>query len=56
MLKRAASFDRCNAAALSQLGIPAFACTPDQFPDLMSAAISRADIRQWAAQQDIAIA
>ena len=49
-------FDHRNAAAFTQLGVPAFACTPDQFPSLMSAAISRADITQWAAQQDIVTA
>ncbi|RPJ36616.1 MAG: VWA domain-containing protein [Chloroflexi bacterium] len=42
-----------NAAALAELGIPAFACTPDLFPDLMAAAIQRQDIRQWAAQNDL---
>ncbi|MBE9101790.1 VWA domain-containing protein [Vacuolonema iberomarrocanum] len=52
----APSFDHQNAAAFADLGSPAFACTPDQFPDLMAAAINRSDIRQWAAQQDIAIA
>ncbi len=46
-------FDHQNAAALASFGIPSFACTPDQFPDLMAAAISRADIAQWAARQDI---
>jgi hypothetical protein len=35
------------------LGIPAFACTPDQFPDLMAAAIKRENITQWAAGQGI---
>jgi uncharacterized protein with von Willebrand factor type A (vWA) domain len=49
-------FDHRNAAAFASLGIPSFACTPDQFPDLMAAAISRVDIRQWAAQQDIVTA
>jgi hypothetical protein len=33
-----------NAADLAELGIPAFACTPDLFPDLMAAAIQRQDI------------
>ena len=42
-----------NAAALAELGVPAFACTPDLFPDLMAAAIQRQDIRQWAAQNDL---
>ena len=46
-------FDHHNAAAFASLGVPAFACTPDQFPDLMAAAISRTDIGQWAATQDI---
>ena len=49
-------FDRRNAAAFAQLGVPAFACTPDQFPALMAAAISRADLAQWAARQDIVTA
>jgi len=42
-----------NAAGLAELGVPAFACTPDLFPDLMAAAIQRHDIRQWAAQNDL---
>ena len=41
----APDFDRDNAAALAALGVPAFACTPDLFPELMSAAIERRDIR-----------
>ncbi|MEM9006161.1 MAG: VWA domain-containing protein, partial [Cyanobacteria bacterium P01_F01_bin.86] len=49
-------FDHHNASAFASLGIPAFACTPDQFPDLMAAAISRTDIRQWAAGQAIVTA
>lgn len=49
-------FDHQNAAAFSTLGVPSFACTPDQFPDLMAAAISRSDIAQWAAQKDIVVA
>ena len=52
----APAFDHQNAAAFARLGAPAFACTPDQFPDLMAAAISRADIAQWAASQDIVVA
>lgn len=35
----APAYDRENAAALAALGVPAFACTPDAFPDLMAAAI-----------------
>jgi hypothetical protein len=29
--------------------VPAFACTPDLFPDLMAVAVSKGDIGQWAA-------
>jgi Mg-chelatase subunit ChlD len=46
-------YDHDLAAKLSALGAPAFACTPDRFPDLMAAAINRQDIAQWAAAQGI---
>lgn len=49
----APSYDHNNAAALATLGVPAFACTPDLFPDLMAAAISRQDLSQWAARHDV---
>ncbi|PPS71824.1 hypothetical protein BZZ08_07153 [Streptomyces sp. MH60] len=35
------SYDREHAAALAALGAPAFACTPDLFPEVMAAAIER---------------
>jgi Mg-chelatase subunit ChlD len=54
--KGAPSFDTGNAAALAALGVPAFACTPDLFPDLMAAAISRRDLALWAARHDIVTA
>ena len=44
----APSFDHENAAALASLGVPAFACTPDAFPDLLAVALSRGDVRAWA--------
>ncbi|MGP3985542.1 VWA domain-containing protein [Streptomyces sp. 3N207] len=37
----APSYDRDHAAALGALGAPAFACTPDHFPEVMAAAIER---------------
>jgi hypothetical protein len=43
------SYDADNAAALADLGVPTFACTPDLFPDLLAAAIRRDDIAAWAA-------
>jgi Mg-chelatase subunit ChlD len=44
----APGYDHDNAAALADLGVPAFACTPGSFPDLMAAAIERRDITEWA--------
>ncbi|MGN9907898.1 VWA domain-containing protein [Phytohabitans sp. LJ34] len=44
----APAYDHDNAAALASLGVPAFACTPDAFPDLMAAAIERRDLRAFA--------
>ena len=41
----APGYDHENAAALAALGVPAFACTPDAFPELMAAAIERRDLR-----------
>jgi hypothetical protein len=46
-------YDHNLAARLSALNVPCFACTPDLFPDLMAAAISRRDINQWAAEAQI---
>ncbi|HEX7168184.1 MAG TPA: VWA domain-containing protein [Acidimicrobiales bacterium] len=51
----APSFDRDNAAALGELGIPAFACTPDLFPDLMATAIDRRDLVAWAGDNDVVL-
>jgi Mg-chelatase subunit ChlD len=47
------SFDQGNAARLSSLGVPSFACTPDLFPDMMAAAIQKQDLAIWAAKNDI---
>jgi Mg-chelatase subunit ChlD len=44
----APAYDKENAAALAALGVPAFACTPDAFPDLMAAAIERRDLMAFA--------
>ncbi|MDO5566135.1 MAG: VWA domain-containing protein [Planctomycetia bacterium] len=49
------SYDEGNAAKMAQLGIPAFACTPDLFPDLMAAAINHQDIVLWAGQNNIRV-
>ncbi len=52
----APSFNHDIAATLAGFGIPAFACTPDLFPGLMAAVISRQDISQWAAARGIVAA
>src|ERR1700742_4472298 len=44
----APAYDHDNAAALAALGVPAFACTPDVFPELMAAAIERRDLMAFA--------
>jgi len=47
------SYDQQHAEILASLGCPVFACTPDQFPDLMATALKRQDIWSWAAERDI---
>lgn len=42
-----------NAKYFASLGIPVFACTPDLFPDLMAAALSKQDMQAWAGMHDI---
>jgi Mg-chelatase subunit ChlD len=44
-----------HAGRLAALGCPVFACTPELFPDLMTAALQRHDIAAWAAARDIAL-
>ena len=47
------AYDANMGARLAALGAPVFACTPDQFPGLMAAALRREDIHAWAAAEDI---
>jgi len=49
----ATSYDLGNTRFFSNLIIPVFACTPNKFPDLMTAAISKQDINLWAAKEDL---
>jgi Mg-chelatase subunit ChlD len=51
----APSYDHANAQFLSDLGVPVFACTPDKFPDLMATALSKQDVAQWAAREDLVL-
>lgn len=46
----APSYDKSHAEFLANIGVPAFACTPDKFPDLMAAALSKQDIGMWVSQ------
>jgi Mg-chelatase subunit ChlD len=50
----APSYDHEHAAALAGLGVPAFACTPDAFPDLLALAIEGGDITAWAHRAELA--
>ncbi|NMN05867.1 MULTISPECIES: VWA domain-containing protein [unclassified Novosphingobium] len=47
------SYDPALSAKVAALDIPVFACTPDEFPDLMGTALRREDIHSWAADRDI---
>lgn len=49
------SYDDGMGQKMAALGSPVFACTPDLFPELMAAALSRQDLQAWAAAQDIAL-
>ena len=51
----APGYDHANAQFFSNLGIPVFACTPDKFPDMMAAALSKQDIGQWAAKEELVL-
>ena len=44
----APTYDHAHAAAFAALGVPAFACTPDVFPDLLAAALEGRDVGRWA--------
>ncbi len=52
----APAYDHHVASQFASLGIPTFACTPDQFPDLMATALNRGDLNAWAAAQGIVTA
>jgi Mg-chelatase subunit ChlD len=52
----APSYDHDNAAAFAALGCAVFACTPEQFPPMMAAAIEGRDVQLWAAQHGITTA
>lgn len=49
----APSYNDHLATCFAGLDIPAFACTPDLFPDFIAAAIQKEDMHSWAARYDI---
>lgn len=51
----APSYNHQVAEQFALLEIPAFACTPQLFPDLMAAAINKTDLREWSARNNIAV-
>lgn len=48
------SFDQVSAERFASLGCPVFACTPDQFPEMMAIALQRGDVGGWASESGIA--
>ena len=50
------AYDHDNAAAVAELGVPAFACTPELFPDLMAAAVEGRGLAEWASANDLPVA
>jgi uncharacterized protein (DUF58 family) len=50
------SYDHQLAAACARLGAPAFACTPDLFPELLASAIRRADLADFITKNGLTAA
>lgn len=49
------AYEAQHAARIATLDCPVFACTPDQFPAMMAAALTRKNLHDWAAAEDIAL-
>ncbi|MCA0295560.1 MAG: VWA domain-containing protein [Actinobacteria bacterium] len=50
------SYSAETAQQIADLGIPAFACTPDAFPELIALAIGHGDIGSWAQKAEASAA
>ena len=48
-------YDHDMAAKFAGFGVPTFACTPDQFPDLMAHALTKQDMNSWAAKEGLVL-
>lgn len=51
----APSFDANNARRFAEIGVPCFACTPDQLAGLLAASLQRQDIALWAASRGLVV-
>lgn len=51
----APGYDHQEAKFFSNLGVPVFACTPDKFPDMMAAALTKQDLNLWAAKENLVL-
>ncbi|MGB1286535.1 MAG: VWA domain-containing protein [Aggregatilineales bacterium] len=49
------AYDYDTALEFTDMDIPAFACTPDLFPELMAATMNRQDINAWAGRHAIKV-
>jgi hypothetical protein len=49
------AYEAKHAEAIASLGCPVFACTPDQFPSMTASALTRKDLKSWAAEEEIAL-
>jgi Mg-chelatase subunit ChlD len=52
----APAYDHHQARELAAVGVPAFACTPDVFPELVAAALEGRDLAGWAGARNLRLA
>lgn len=48
-------FDKKCSSDFIKIGIPSFACTPELFPDLISIAINKGNVLEWASNNNISL-
>ncbi|MEL6148273.1 MAG: VWA domain-containing protein [Chloroflexota bacterium] len=51
----APGYNHQAATDLAELGVAAFACTPDLFPELMAAVLNGKDLGRWASQHELVV-
>jgi uncharacterized protein with von Willebrand factor type A (vWA) domain len=52
----APAYDHHQAQVLAALGVPSFACTPAQFPDVLAAALEGRDVARWVSDHGLTLA